>query len=155
MRHHDEVPYVIIERRSGSATAFLWGALLGAGAALLLAPRSGRQTREDIRSGALRLRDRAEDAVRSVTDSVTGTIGGVREEVEDRLDRARDAFEAGRDAARRSREEMEVRLRDVRSAGGGADQPSATAHASSAGTIITSGTAEPQVDDDGESELGV
>jgi gas vesicle protein len=49
--------------------------LLGAGAALLLAPRSGRETRDELRAGALRMRDRAEDAVRGVTDSVKETIG--------------------------------------------------------------------------------
>lgn len=114
MADHDEMPYIIIERRSGSATAFLWGALLGAGAALLLAPRSGRETRDDIRAGALRLRDRAEDAVRSVGDSVTETIGGVRTEVQGRIETARDAFEAGRRAARETREEMEMRVREVR-----------------------------------------
>jgi gas vesicle protein len=114
MAHHDELPYVIIERRSGSATAFLWGALLGAGAALLLAPRSGRETRDEIRAGALRMRDRAEDALRNVSDSVNETIGGVREEVQGRIDTARDAFEAGRRAARETREEMELRVREVR-----------------------------------------
>lgn len=114
MSDHDEVPYIVIERRSGGAGAFLWGALLGAGAALLLAPRSGRETRDGIRSGALRIRDRAEDAVREVTDTFTDTVDGVRGEVQDRLDTARDAFEAGRRAARETRREMELRVREVR-----------------------------------------
>ncbi|MEX0907079.1 MAG: YtxH domain-containing protein [Gemmatimonadota bacterium] len=114
MADHDDMPYIVIERRSGGAGAFLWGALIGAGAALLLAPRSGRQTRDEIRASALRLRDRAEDAVREVTDSVSETIGGVRGEVQGRLDTARDAFEAGRRAARETRREMEGRVREVR-----------------------------------------
>jgi gas vesicle protein len=155
MAQHDEVPYVIIERRSGSATAFLWGALLGAGAALLLAPRSGRQTRDDIRSGALRLRDRAEDAVRSVTDSVNDAIGGVRDQVEGRIDKARDAFEAGRQAARQTRDEMEIRVREVRAGvRGGVDAARHTAPGTAAGgTIIPSASALD--DDDSDSELGV
>ncbi|CAN5749694.1 hypothetical protein BH23GEM10_BH23GEM10_03240 [soil metagenome] len=114
MRDHDEVPYIVIERRSGGAGAFLWGALLGAGTALLMAPRSGRETRDGIRSGALRIRDRAEDAVRDVTDTFTETVDGVRGEVQERLDTARDAFEAGRRAARETRREMELRVREVR-----------------------------------------
>jgi gas vesicle protein len=114
MSHHDDLPYIIIERRSGSASAFLWGALIGAGTALLLAPRSGRDTRDEIRAGALRLRDRAEDAVRSVGDTVNETIGDVRGEVQGRMDAAREAFEAGRRAARETRDEMEVRVREVR-----------------------------------------
>jgi gas vesicle protein len=114
MADHDELPYIVIERRSGGAVAFLWGALLGATAALLVAPRSGRETRDEIRAGALRLRDRAEDAVRDVTDTVNETIGSVRGEVQDRIDNARDAFEAGRRAARRTRRDMEGRVREVR-----------------------------------------
>jgi gas vesicle protein len=114
MADHDDLPYIVIERRSGSFGAFLWGALLGAGTALLLAPRSGRETRDEIRAGALRLRDRAEDAVRTVSDSVQETVGGVRGEVESRIDAARDAFDAGRRAARQTRHDMELRLREVR-----------------------------------------
>jgi gas vesicle protein len=153
MAHHDDGPYVIIERRSGSAAAFLWGALLGAGAALLLAPRSGRETRDEIRAGALRLRDCAEDTVRSVTGTVGEAIGGVREEVEDRLDRAREAFEAGRDAARRSREQMEMRVREVRSGvRGGID----AARRSTAGVGEPDSTPDSDpAADDGDSERGV
>jgi gas vesicle protein len=114
MADHEDMPYIIIERRSGGFGSLVLGALLGAGAALLLAPRSGRETRDEIRAGALRLRDRAEDAVRSVTDSVNETIGGVRGEVEGRVDAAREAFEAGRRAARETRRDMEARVREVR-----------------------------------------
>ncbi|HSJ24598.1 MAG TPA: YtxH domain-containing protein [Longimicrobiales bacterium] len=148
MAHHDDVPYVIIERRSGGATAFLWGALMGAGAALLLAPRTGRETRDEIRSGALRLRDRAEDAVRNVSDQVTGAIGGVRDEVEDRLDRARDAFEAGRAAARETRGEMEARVREVRA---GVRGGVSAARGDTGTSVIT----PDDVDADTDSELGV
>jgi gas vesicle protein len=114
MSHHDDMPYVIIERRSGSASAFLWGALIGAGAAMLLAPRSGRETRDEIRAGALRLRDRAEDAVRGVGDTLNETLGEVRGEVNERFDAAREAFDAGRKAARETRDDVEVRVREVR-----------------------------------------
>jgi gas vesicle protein len=152
MAHHDEVPYVIIERRSGGASAFLLGALAGAAAALLFAPGSGRQTRDELRAGALRLRDRAEDAVRSVSDSITGAVGGVRDEVEDRLDRARDAFDAGREAARRSRDEMEARVREVRTGARDAAEAARTP-ADGGSTIITSTSAT--ADDDPDSNLGI
>lgn len=113
MAHHDE-PYIVIERRSGTLSGFLWGALVGAGVAMLFAPRSGRETRNEIRDRAIRLRDRAEEAVRGVADTVTDTIGGMRGEVEGRIDAAREAFEAGRRAARETRQDMEVRVREVR-----------------------------------------
>ena len=103
MSHHDDQDYIIIERKRGGASAFLWGAAIGSGIALLLAPRSGRQIRADIRDGVTRLRDQAEDAVRGVQRSVNDRVSGVREDVRERMDAARSAFEAGREAARETR----------------------------------------------------
>jgi gas vesicle protein len=114
MSHRDDLPYIVIERRSAGVAAFVYGALIGAGVALLFAPRSGRETRDELRAGAKRVRSRAEDAVRQVQDTVTGTFEDVREEVNDRLDAAREAFEAGRHAARSTRDEMEQRVRQAR-----------------------------------------
>jgi gas vesicle protein len=144
MSDHDDLPYIVIERRSGSFGAFLWGALLGAGTALLLAPRSGRETRDEIRAGALRLRDRAEDAVRTVSDSVQETVGGVRGEVEGRIDAARDAFDAGRRAARQTRRDMELRLREVRS---GVRSGIDAARRGTPADDLTDPTMPPSVDD--------
>jgi gas vesicle protein len=114
MSDHDDLPYIVIERRSGGLGAFLWGAVVGAGVALLFAPRTGDATREEIRTGVLRLKDRAEDAVRQVQSSVTDTIDNVRGEVTGRVDAAREAFEAGRQAARETRDDLERRVRDTR-----------------------------------------
>jgi gas vesicle protein len=114
MSHYDNLPYVVVERRGGGVGAFLMGALCGAAAALLFAPRSGRETREELRVGALRLKDRAEETVRSLQDSVVDTIDNVRDEVTDRIDMAREAFEAGRQAARETRRDMERRVDDAR-----------------------------------------
>lgn len=114
MSDYDDSPYIVVERRGGSVAAFLWGAVLGAGAALLLAPRSGRETRQELADGARRLRETAEDRVRRVQDVLTDTIDTVRRGVTDRVDAARDAFDAGRSAARETRAELERRIRDVR-----------------------------------------
>lgn len=114
MSDQDDLPYIVIERRGGSIGAFIWGAVIGAGAALLFAPRSGEETREEILSGVQRLKDRAEETVRNVQDTVTETIGGVRDEVGGRLDAAKEAFEAGRQAARETRTDMERRVQDTR-----------------------------------------
>src|SRR5690554_4992379 len=110
MADHEE-GYVIIDRRGGNFGTFLWGLLVGAGAALLFAPKSGRETRQELTESATRLRDRAETRVREVQRTVTGTVDDVRRQVEDGLDSARRAIGTGREAARRSREEMEDRLR--------------------------------------------
>jgi gas vesicle protein len=114
MADRDDLPYIVIERRSVGLGSFVYGAMIGAGLALLLAPRSGRETRTEIRDGVQRMRDRAEDAVRQVQETVTGTFEEVREEVNDRIDAAREAFDAGREAARETREQMERRVRETR-----------------------------------------
>lgn len=120
MREYDDLPYIVIERRAG-ITPFFWGALLGVGAALLLAPRTGEETQEEIRQRVRRIRDAAEDRANEVRDNVTGAItrtrgriqdqiDSVRETVEDRADQARQAIEAGRRAALEARGELERRV---------------------------------------------
>ena len=50
MRDREDVPTIVVERDSGGAGAgaFLLGALLGAGIALLFAPKSGAETQEEL-----------------------------------------------------------------------------------------------------------
>ncbi len=114
MSDYDDVPYIVVERRNGAVGAFLVGALVGAGVALLLAPRSGRELRDGIANGARRLKHTAEGKVRDVQNAFSDTIESVRRQVSDRVDAARDALDAGREAARESRAEMERRIRETR-----------------------------------------
>src|SRR5688500_19424263 len=59
--HFDEdEPYVVIEKSEGSTGSFLLGLALGAGLALLFAPRSGEETRRELNRGARRVRDAAQ-----------------------------------------------------------------------------------------------
>ena len=51
---HDEQPYIVIEKNSGGAGNLLLGVLIGAGVALLFAPRTGEETRSDISRRARR-----------------------------------------------------------------------------------------------------
>ena len=111
MADYDDGPYVIIERRTGDFGTFVWGLLIGAGAALLFAPRSGRETRRELTESATRLRDRAETRVREVQRTVTETVEDARRQVEEGIDSARRAVESGREAARTSRDDMERRVR--------------------------------------------
>jgi len=114
MRRESDMPYVVIERRSSGLGGFILGALVGAAAALLYAPRSGEETRAELAEGVRRVRDRAGDQVRSMQDSVGDTLDNVRSTVNERIEQARDAFEAGRQSARDAREQMERRARDTR-----------------------------------------
>lgn len=127
MAEYDDLPYIVIERRSGGASPFLWGALLGAGIALLLAPRSGEETQRELRKGVRRLRGAAEDRVSNARERVTGAVDRARQTVTDRVDsvrdtiemqaeRARMAVDAGRQAARDARSDLERRVADAKDA---------------------------------------
>lgn len=129
MSHHDEGPYIVIEQESsgGGAMPFFWGALLGAGVALLLAPRSGRETQEELRRSLDRVRRAAEERVADARDAVVGTVertrdhfndqvDSVRDAVQDRVERAGKAVDAGRRAAVGAREELERRVAEAKKA---------------------------------------
>ena len=86
MRDHDDVPYIVIERESGGGMgSFVLGALVGAGLALLLAPQSGEETQEQIRSRARELRDEAESRVRSAQRQLEERLEEARRDVRGRI----------------------------------------------------------------------
>jgi len=113
MADYDELPYIVVERRSGSFGAFLLGALVGAGIALLYAPRSGSEIRRELRNGVQRMRETAEGAVRQVQETVASAVDDLREQVTDQVESARRAVEAGREAARRARTDLERRIHEA------------------------------------------
>ena len=92
--------------QGGTFGAFLWGALIGAGAMLLLAPRSGRETRQELGDSFRRLRDTADAAIRDMQETVNETVRDVRGTVETRVDATRSAFDASKDAARGARSDL-------------------------------------------------
>ncbi|MDB4947406.1 MAG: hypothetical protein JWM27_55 [Gemmatimonadetes bacterium] len=125
MGDYDDLPYIVIERKGGGVGPFFWGALIGAGAALLLAPRSGEETQDEIRRTARRLADAAGDRVDGARRSVEDAVGRTRGVVEDRIqavrgavetkaEQARQAVRAGSEAARQARDELERRVDDAK-----------------------------------------
>lgn len=66
------------------------GGLLGAAAALLYAPQSGRQTRRDIARYSRKIRREAEDIVDDFAGNVHGMVENIGERAEDILDRGKD-----------------------------------------------------------------
>ena len=123
----EDEPYVVIERHEGSIGSFLLGLALGAGAAILLAPRSGAETRQDIGRQARRARDRAQTMADEVSGSVANTFLEARDQVEQRIEAAREAIdmkraqvtramEAGRAAAQQARDDLERRIADTKAA---------------------------------------
>lgn len=111
MGDRQDIPTVVIERDSGpSVGSFLIGALLGAGVALLLAPRSGQETQEELRTRARELRGRAEERVRDASRQLEGRLDEAREGLQARAERVRDAVDSGRQAAVDARHELEDKL---------------------------------------------
>ena len=106
----DENPYIVIEREGSSLTSFVVGALVGAGLALLFAPRSGEETQAQLREKANQFRGVAEDRVRAAQRDLEARLDRAREGVEARVGQVRDAVEAGRDAARDARADLEQKL---------------------------------------------
>jgi gas vesicle protein len=104
---------------------FAIGALLGAAAALLLAPKSGRELREDLADATRKGVDRARETGSQLTtrageyyESATSRAGelasGVREAASRRGERLSAAVEAGKQAYRDEKRRTE---------GGGEDTP--------------------------------
>ena len=128
----DNDPYVVIEQRSTSVMPFIVGLALGAGVALLFAPRSGEETRRDLKRRAIRARKLAERKATEISETVTETYQDARRRVEETIDTAkdavdlkrrqvtraveagraaaRDAVDAGRAAARETRDDLEHRI---------------------------------------------
>jgi len=91
---------------SGVLLAFLSGAALGAVAALLLTPQTGRESREQLRGYARR----AEDNLRDLAGQAGEALGEAVEEGKDYVDSKkavlREAFDVGREAMRRERDRL-------------------------------------------------
>ncbi|MEJ2336883.1 MAG: YtxH domain-containing protein [Gemmatimonadales bacterium] len=73
----------------------LVGALLGAGAALLLAPESGKRTRRRIRRSAEDLTDAAGDTLQTVADDAKRLADDARRAAERSSERLVDSVERG------------------------------------------------------------
>jgi gas vesicle protein len=120
-------PYVIVERNEAGIGTFLIGIAIGAGAALLFAPQSGKETRREIARRARRAQDAAQGLVEDVTGTVADKFNEVRASVEERIEatldavddkkrRVTNAFHAGRAAARDARGELEQRIAETKAA---------------------------------------
>lgn len=96
----DDQHTVIVEKdRRTEIGAFLLGALVGAGIALLFAPATGADTQARIREQARKLKDLTGERVR-----------GLREDLGSRMAPARDAVDQGRQIAADARAELEDKL---------------------------------------------
>jgi gas vesicle protein len=121
MRRHQGREVVYVERGGGDTSAkwLFWGALLGAGVALLYAPSSGEETRRNLQRKLWKLRAMTEEKL----DEITQQFGGAKESLEGLMEDDEDdelegdlddrAFQS-RSPKPSPREELERRLADAR-----------------------------------------
>jgi gas vesicle protein len=138
MHHEDEADdeYEVVIERGGGLGTFVVGALFGAGVALLLAPRGGREVQAELARLLGGVRDRAGGPVEGTRESVAGWVGRtrgrvtgrldeVRAAVDDRLEQVRGAVDEGRMAATQARVELRRRVDEAKASyrGGRGDIP--------------------------------
>lgn len=98
---------------SGNLSVFVTGALVGAGLALLFAPRSGSHLRDLLRDYAVRAKDELDDAVDQGAEVLDSTVARGHEFVEKGKESLREAgrqargfVEAGKQAVNETKDEL-------------------------------------------------
>ena len=87
--------------------AFVTGGLAGAVVALLLAPQSGRESREQVRGYARRAEEQVHELADTATQAVDQAVDKGRAFVQEKKAVLTEAVEAGRTAMTRERERLE------------------------------------------------
>ena len=91
---------------AGVLLAFMSGAALGAVAALLLTPQTGRESREQLRGYARRAEGNLRDMAVRAGETFEEVVGEGKEYVDSRKSVLQEAFDAGREAMRRERDRL-------------------------------------------------
>lgn len=86
--------------------AFVTGGLAGAAVALLLAPQSGRESREQVREYARRAEEHVHELAEKATDLMGQAVDKGHEFVQEKKMVLAEAVEAGRTAMHRERERL-------------------------------------------------
>jgi len=86
--------------------AFLGGGLVGAALALLLAPQSGRKSREQLREYGRRAEENVHELADKATQVLDREVDKGREFIKDKQAVVTEAIEAGRNAMQRERERL-------------------------------------------------
>ncbi|HKO30039.1 MAG TPA: YtxH domain-containing protein [Nitrospiraceae bacterium] len=97
------------DRGSSSAAgllAFLSGAALGAVAALLLTPQTGRESREQLRGYARRAEGNLCDLAGRAGEAFEEVVGEGKKFVDAKKSVLREAFDVGRETMRRERDRL-------------------------------------------------
>jgi gas vesicle protein len=84
--------------------SFFLGGIIGAGVALLTAPKTGQETRKMIKEFAEDARDRAEEYVGQVKEKASGLVDRGRELLDKEKNIISKAVEAGKEAYEREKQ---------------------------------------------------
>jgi gas vesicle protein len=118
MRGRQRREVVYVERGGDSSAKWLfWGALLGAGVALLYAPSSGEETRRNLQRKLWKLRALTEEKLDEITQQFGGakdSLQGMLEDEEDEMEGEESSGPYHRSSRPSPREELERRLADAR-----------------------------------------
>ena len=94
-------------RSTGSIIlAFFIGGLVGAGVVLLLAPQSGKETRQKIKGLTDEAKEKATKYAEEVKSKVTSAVGKGKELVEEKKSLITTAVEAGKGAYAKEKEKL-------------------------------------------------
>lgn len=83
--------------------AFLAGAIIGMGAALLLAPQSGAETRKLLKTYAEKAEEEMREKAKEVRATLDTTIEQGKQFIKEKKSGLTAAFEAGKDAIKKAR----------------------------------------------------
>jgi gas vesicle protein len=86
--------------------AFVTGGLVGAAVALMLAPQSGRNSREQVRGYARRAEEQVQELAEKATDLMDQAVDKGHEFVQEKKMVLAEAVEAGHTAMHRERERL-------------------------------------------------
>jgi gas vesicle protein len=90
----------------GILLSFLLGGLVGAGFALLLAPQSGRETRQKIKDLTDDVKEKAMGYAGDVKEKVTSTMDKGKEMYEEKKSIITSAIDAGKEAYEKEKERL-------------------------------------------------
>jgi gas vesicle protein len=94
---------------------FLFGGIVGAGVALLLAPQSGIETREQLQSKGIELKGRAEEYASVAQERAADVEARSRVVLTEQKARLGQAVAEGKAAAAKTKKELEAKLSAAKS----------------------------------------
>lgn len=86
------------------------GALIGVAIAILFAPQSGSETRNDLSDLSNRVKDRADEMINELKQNLDELNAKSRDLVDATRNRVEAAIEAGKEAAEEKRHELEAQV---------------------------------------------